>query len=199
MDVLGLFVLVFFGSFVFGVIPGAWSPGVTTKQSISVSSRITNSAPCVSLHISRLPSHSSGGFCVGSCPFSSFSQAIRGLLDPCPVRHRVHYLVQGVLRAAQRLQTSRLGVPILSHAYGLLQEFIPVVFVYREHDLRCGGLLSAKNSKVSAFMLSLVVSRLVSWSFLVCDGHVHALTQLKCQWTQFSCRWTHLSCRRTQL
>ena len=35
----------------------------------------------------------------------------------------------------------RLGVPILSHAYGLLQEFIPVVFDYRGHDLRCGGLL----------------------------------------------------------
>ena len=48
MDVLGLVVLVFFGSFVFGVIPGAWSPGVSTKQSISVSSRITNSAPFVS-------------------------------------------------------------------------------------------------------------------------------------------------------
>ena len=42
-------------------------------------------------------------------------------------------------------------------------------------------------------MVSLVVSRLVSWSFLVCDGHVHALTQLTCQWTQFSCHWTHLS------
>ena len=61
------------------------------------------------------------------------------------------------------------------------------------------GFFSAKNSKVSAFMVSLVVSRLVSWSFLVCDGHVHALTQLTCQWTQLSCRWTHLSCRRTQL
>ena len=60
LDVLGLFVLGFFGSFVFGVIPGAWSPGVTTKQSISVCSRITRSAPCVSPHISRLPSHSSG-------------------------------------------------------------------------------------------------------------------------------------------
>ena len=60
LDVLGLFVLVFFGSFLFGVIPGAWSPGVTTKQSISVCSRITRSAPCVSPHISRLPSHSSG-------------------------------------------------------------------------------------------------------------------------------------------
>ena len=60
----------------------------------------------------------------------------------CPaVHHRVHYLVQGVLRAAQGLQTFRLDVPILSHAYGLLQEFIPVVFDYREHDLRCGGLL----------------------------------------------------------
>ena len=77
--------------------------------------------------------------------------------------------------------------------------YFPVVVVYREHDLRCGGLFSAKNSKVSAFMVSLVVSRLVSWSFLVCDGHVHALTQLTCQWTQLSCRWTHLSCRRTQL
>ena len=63
MDVLKLFVLVFFGSFLFGVIPGAWSPGVTTKQSISVSSRITNSAPCVSPHISRLPSHSPGVLC----------------------------------------------------------------------------------------------------------------------------------------
>ena len=60
LDVLGLFVLGFFGSFVFGVIPGAWSPGVTTKQSISVCSRITRSAPCVSPHISRLPSHSAG-------------------------------------------------------------------------------------------------------------------------------------------
>ena len=48
-----------------------------------------------------------------------------------------------------------------------------MVFVYREHDLRCGGLFSAKNSKFSAFIMSLVVSRLVSWSFLVCDGHVH--------------------------
>ena len=43
---------------------------------------------------------------------------------------------------------------------------------------------SAKNSKVSAFMVSLVVSRLVSWSSLVCDGHVHALTRLTCQWIQ---------------
>ena len=30
---------------------------------------------------------------------------------------------------------------MLSHAYGLLQEFIPVVFDYREHVLRCDGLL----------------------------------------------------------
>ena len=60
----------------------------------------------------------------------------------CPaVLHRVHYLVQGVLRAAQGLQTFRLPVPMLSHAYGLLQEFIPVVFDYREHVLRCAGLL----------------------------------------------------------
>ena len=62
MDVLKLFVLVFFGSFAFGVILGAWSPGVTTKQSISVCLRITRSSLCVSLHISRLPSHSSGVF-----------------------------------------------------------------------------------------------------------------------------------------
>ena len=47
-----------------------WSPGVTTKQNISVCSRITRSAPCASPHISRLPSHSSV-FCVGSCPSSS--------------------------------------------------------------------------------------------------------------------------------
>ena len=32
-------------------------------------------------------------------------------------------------------------MPILSHAYGLLQKFIPMVFYYRECDLRCGGLL----------------------------------------------------------
>ena len=63
MDILRFFVLVFFGSFAFGVIPGAWSPGVTTKQSISVCSRITRSAPGVSPHISRLPSHSSGVLC----------------------------------------------------------------------------------------------------------------------------------------
>ena len=73
----------------------------------------------------------------------------------CPaVHHRVHYLVQEVLRAPQGLQTFRLSVPMLSHANGLLQVVFPVVFDYREHDLRC-------DSSVSAIMLSLVVSRLV--------------------------------------
>ena len=84
MDVLRLFVLVFFGSFVFGVIPGAWSPGVTTKQSISVCSRITRSAPCVSPHISRLPSHSSGVFVWDRVPLLPSVHAGKGLQDPCP-------------------------------------------------------------------------------------------------------------------
>ena len=53
MDILRLFVLVFFGSFAFGVIPGAWSPGCFHQQSISVCSKITRSALCVSPHISR--------------------------------------------------------------------------------------------------------------------------------------------------
>ena len=74
-------------------------------------------------------------------------------------------MVQSVLRAAQGIQTFRLDVPILSHAYGLLQEFIPVIFNYREHDLRCGGLLLGQGHKVSAIMVSLMVSRLVFWSF----------------------------------
>ena len=108
-------------------------------------------------------------------------------------------MVQSVLRAAQGIQTFRLDVPILSHAYGLLQEFIPVVFDYREHDLRCGGLLLGQGQQglrdhgvVGGVQAGVLV-------VLVCDGHVHALTQLTCQWTQLSCRWTHLSCRRTQL
>ena len=62
MDILRLFVLVFFGSFAFGVIPGAWSPGVPPLRE-SVFSRITRSSLCVSLLISRLPSHSSGVLC----------------------------------------------------------------------------------------------------------------------------------------
>ena len=78
-------------------------------------------------------------------------------------------LFQGVLRA-QGLQTFRLVVPILSHAYVLLQEFVPMVFDYREHGLRFGGLLLR-------VMMSLVVSKLVSWSVLACNGHVHVLTQ----------------------
>ena len=118
----------------------------------------------------------------------------------CPaVHHRVHYLVQGDLRAAQGLQSFRLAVPMLSHAYGLLQEFIPVVFDYPEHDLRCGGLLLGQGQQglrdhdvVGGVQAGVLV-------VLVCDGHVHALTQLSCQWTQLSCRWTHLSCRKTQL
>ena len=99
MFVFGFFVLVFLCSSLCGVIPGAWSPGVTTSQSISVCSRITNSAPCASPHISRSPSHSSVVF-VGSCPSSSLSSCSsitmcttsrwtprwRGkrLHDPCP-------------------------------------------------------------------------------------------------------------------
>ena len=47
-----------------------------------------------------------------------------------------------------------------------------MVFDYREHGLRCGRLLLR-------VMVSLVVSRLVSWSFLACDRHVHVLTQLR--------------------
>ena len=76
---------------------------------------------------------------------------------------------------------------MLSHAYGLLQEFIPVVFDYREHDLRCGGLLLGQGQQglrdhgvVGGVQAGVLV-------VLVCDGHFHALTQLTCQWTQLSC------------
>ena len=93
----------------------------------------------------------------------------------------------------------RLPVPMLSNAYGLLQEFIPVVFDYREHDLRCGGLLLGQGQQglrdhgvVGGVQAGVLV-------VFVCDGHFHALTQLTCQWTQLSCRWTLLSCQRTQL
>ena len=130
--------------------------------------------------------------------FLCFPQALVQARSCPAVHHRVHYLVQGVLRAAQGLQTFRLPVPMLSHAYGLLQEFIPVVFDYREHDLRCAGLLLGQGQQglrdhgvVGGVQAGVLV-------VLVCDGHFHALTQLTCQWTQLSCRWTHLSCQRTQ-
>ena len=94
----------------------------------------------------------------------------------CPaVHHRVHYLIQEVLRAPQGLHTFRLSVPMLSQANGLLQVVFPVVFDYREHDLRC-------DSSVSAIMVPFVVSRLVFWLFLVCDGHVQALHRLFVWW-----------------
>ena len=82
------------------------------------------------------------------------------------------------------LQTFRLAVPMMSHAYGLLQEFIPVVFDYRVHDLRCGGLLLGQEQqglRVYGVVGGVQAGVLV---VLVCDGHVHALTQLTCQWTQ---------------
>ena len=74
-----------------------------------------------------------------------------------------------------------------------------MVFDYREHDLRCGGLLLGQGQQglrdhgvVGGVQAGVLV-------VFVCDGHFHALTQLTCQWTQPSCRWTHLSCQRTQL
>ena len=97
----------------------------------------------------------------------------------CPaVHHRVHYLVQGDLRAAQGLQAFRLAVPMLSHANGLLVEIIPVVFDYREHVLRCGGLLLGRGQQglrdhgvVGDVQAGVLV-------VLVCDRHVHALHRL---------------------
>ena len=81
MDILRLFVLVFFVSFAlaFFRVRGLL---VSTTQSISVFSRFTSSSLCVSPHISRLPSHSSG-FCVGSCPSSSFSSCWKRRLRSC--------------------------------------------------------------------------------------------------------------------
>ena len=67
---------------------------------------------------------------------------------------------------------------MLSHANGLLQEIIPVVFDYREHDLRCGGLLLGQGQQglrdhgvVGGVQAGVLV-------VLVCDGHVHALHRL---------------------
>ena len=108
MDVLGLFVLVFFRSFVFNVIPGAWSPGVSTKQSISVSSGITGSAPCVS-PISHVFDVSA--YCIGSAvavlcwSFPSPSLQMQALSCPA-LYHRVHYLVQFF---AQHKDSRRFG------------------------------------------------------------------------------------------
>ena len=167
MDVLGLFVLVFFCSFVFNVIPGAWSPGVSTRQCVSVSSGITVSAPCVS-PISHVFDVSA--YCIGSAvavlcwsfPFPSLQmQALS-----CPaVHHRVHYLVQGVFRAAQGFQTFRFHVPTLSHAMVCFRSSFLWSSIIASMIFAVVGFFSAKNSKVSAFMVSLMVSRLVSWSF----------------------------------
>ena len=56
-------VFVFFGSFVFGITPGAWSPGVSNKQSVSFFVKYYGfGAMCLS-NMSRLPSHSSGFLC----------------------------------------------------------------------------------------------------------------------------------------
>ena len=53
MDILRLFVLVFFGSFAFGVIPGAWSPGVSTNR-VSQSVQRLRDRRYVSLRISHV-------------------------------------------------------------------------------------------------------------------------------------------------
>ena len=54
LDILRLLVLVFFGSFAFGVIPGACSPGVPPRREFSVFSRITRSSLCVSVPLFSL-------------------------------------------------------------------------------------------------------------------------------------------------
>ena len=108
-------------------------------------------------------------------------------------------LVQGVLRAAQGLQTFRLGVPRLSHAYGCFRSSFLWSSILASMIFAVMGFFSAKDSKVSAIMVSFGGVRAGVLFALVCVGHVHALTQLTCQWTQLSCRWTHLSCHRTQL
>ena len=64
----------------------------------------------------------------------------------CPaLHHGVHYLVQGVLRAAQGLQTFRLGVPRLSHAYGCFRWssiLASMFFAVRGFCSRVGGHIS---------------------------------------------------------
>ena len=53
----------------------------------------------------------------------------------------VEYIIVSGSSSRTRTPKFRLVVPILSHTYDLLQVFIPMVFDYREHGLRCGKLL----------------------------------------------------------
>ena len=82
MDFLRLFVLVFFGSFAFGVIPGAWSPGVPPR-SVSQSFLGLRDRRCVPLRISHVCPRTVLGFCVGSCPSSAFSSCWVRRLRSC--------------------------------------------------------------------------------------------------------------------
>ena len=82
LDILRLFVLVFFGSFAFGVIPGAWSPGVPPRR-VSQSFLGLRDRRWVSLCLSHVCPRTVLGFCVGSCPSSSFSSCWKRRLRSC--------------------------------------------------------------------------------------------------------------------
>ena len=78
-----------------------------------------------------------------SCPLCATTGPVAGSFLSCSTSSSTLF-GQGVLRAAQGLQTFRLVVPI--HMLMIASRIIPVVFGYREYDLGCVGLL------FSAFM-----------------------------------------------
>ena len=195
MDVLGLFVLVFLAHSclaLFRVRGRLVFPPSRVSRSLQ-GLRIRRH---VSLHFSQVFDVSA----VAVLCWSLTSPSLQMQVLSCPaVLHRVHYLVPGGFFAQHK--DSRRFVFMCRYCHMLMVCFrssflwssiiadmffaVMLLLGQEQQGLRVYGVAGGVQAGV------LVV--------LVCDGHVHALTQLTCQWTRLSCRWTHLSCRRTQL
>ena len=156
--VLGLFVFGFFGSFVFGVIPVHCRLALPPGESLSPF-KDSRSAPCVSPHISRLPSHSSEVLSgIVSLFFCQFMLELQAPFLSCSTSSST-LLFQGGSSRSTRTPDVRLGVwychmlmvcfrgTPLSMMNGVISWVIQTVFVLR---IICPCLYSMRSRRFCA-------------------------------------------------